>query len=90
MMHRRQAGPVAQMRDNQAPLGRSAEGRHDVFVGQPVKSIPSYAFMPQVTGEWEALRQLRHAPVEGGVKACHLRQTWKARRHCLDALDRTR
>ena len=90
VVHRRQAGTVAQMRDHQATLGCRAEGRHDVFIGQPMKAVPSYAFVPEVAGQGEALRHLRHTAVKGGVKTRHLWQPGEARRHRLDALDGTR
>jgi hypothetical protein len=90
ILHRRQAGAVAQMGDHQATLGCRAERRHDVFIGQTMKAIPSYAFVPEVAGEGEALGHLRHTAVKGGVKTRHLWQLGKACRHRLDALDGTR
>src|SRR5215475_2794674 len=51
-----------------------------------MKSISPNPFVPQVMREWKPLRHFWHTPMERSVETRCLRQSWKPRRHCIDAL----
>src|SRR5262249_19099336 len=55
-----------------------------------MKAISPNAFVPQVMRKWEPLSHFRHTAMKCGVETRYLRESWKARSHCVDALNGTR
>src|SRR5262249_30351887 len=86
IQHCSQTRAVAEVGDYQTALGPSAEGGHDVFIGQTVKTIPPNAFVPQVMRKRKPLSGFRHPAMKCGVETGHLRQSWKVRGYCFDTL----
>ena len=73
-----EAGAVSQVHRH-GPSARGGgverrEHRRDVLVGEPVEAVAPDARLVQLLGEREALGHGRHAAMEGGVEAGHLRQ----------------
>ena len=74
---------------DQAAPGPGTESEHDVLVGQTMKSISPNTFVPQVMRKWKPLSHFWHTAMKRSVEARHLRESWKARCHCVDALNGT-
>src|SRR5215510_12054125 len=55
-----------------------------------MKAISPNAFVPQVMRKRKPLSHFRHTAMKCGVETCYLRESWKARCHCVDALNGTR
>lgn len=74
--HRRHAGTVAEMRNNDAPLGAGGvlgQRTGDVFVGKPMKTVALDAFGSDPAWQAEHLGDGWLAAMEGGIEAGDLR-----------------
>ena len=87
MAHRRQAGAIPQVSDDGASQGWGPHLVDDLLVGEPVKAVSPYPCIPDGARQGEALCQLGHATMKGGVEAGHLRQVRKPCGHGLNPLD---
>src|SRR4029453_4130058 len=90
IQYRSQTRAVTEMSDHQTALGASPESEHDVLIRQTVKPISPNAFVPQVMRKRKPLSHFWHAAMKCGVETRYLRESWKARCHCIDALNGTR
>ena len=55
-----------------------------------MEAVTPEPLIPEGARQRETPRQLRHPSMEGGVKACDLRQTGEAAGHLFDELDLAR
>jgi hypothetical protein len=74
-------------KDRTAPQPRGTELRHDIFVGETVKSVLVHAFVVERAGNRQPAGDLWKSFVKRRIEARDLRHSWEARSYDIDRVE---